>query len=145
MRKLFNYVVLMAIAVMTSMSLVSCDGEKPEFKYDVKIAGEADGQVDITFPGGTFATDGATNLIFTYGNAAVDTAKVFTENQLCDTNDTKSLKALSSTNDWLANSFTVSTTSATGTYDVRLTGFVTEPLTGITVKIDKRFTNKPQE
>lgn len=134
-------IIIALIMGLSLLSFQSCKDTKIAFNYEVKINGDADGVVDIKFPGGTFGVDGKTGLRFAYSNVPVDTTvRVYNLEKALVSNDVKVAEAAARVSESL-----VSVTAASGTYYVHVKGFVKETLTGLTFEVDREFTNRPQE
>lgn len=135
MKKFFA--ILMAI-FLAAMVFTSCKDYDPKIDYDVSMAGDADGDVNVKFPGGTFDLRGTAGLDFHYGK--VDTLllgmPVYT---FADTeNDPQVLKAYKAVKEDYEKQFGV--TAATGTYYFHIFGYATAY--GLKIQIDETFTNR---
>ena len=140
MRKLF--IVLSVVA----MTVASCTGDKTfGFEYALNSDGTTDGSVALVFPNGEFSIKGDAGYDFAWTN--VDKELLFGEalslEEAVEANDEKVAKAANEVNNWLESAIHV--TDAQGNYDVYVTGFVRETLTGLTFSVDKHFTNKQEE
>lgn len=139
----------MIMVIAMSACFVSCsnsdstDNKADIFTYNVNIDGDASGDVIVTFPNGSLSLDGDAGILFTYSN---DTTAVFTnvlsESEIAASNDDVKMTAWSNVNDYMNNNFKVSAVDAGGVYDIKITGYVKEPITGLIIAIDRRFTNK---
>lgn len=126
------------------MLLAACDEYKP--LYDISITGDADGMVDVSFPDGYFAVDGATNLAFSYGNA--DSTVTFSNQpdfsveqgiRSADKNVYRfsySVKELDSA---------ISVTSAGGTYRLVVDARFYDPITETEIHTHKVLSNRENE
>jgi len=118
---------------------VSCKSQM-EFVYSADVVGDADGQVLVTFPDGRFALNGNANLSFHYSNDSTKVEScIYTPEQVRLMGIKKAEPVLLGAEPYM-DAFNV--TSAGGTYDIVIKGYVKESLTGITFQIDKRFTNR---
>lgn len=121
------------------LAATSCKGQL-EFVYRADICGDADGHVLVTFPDGKLNLNGDANLAFTYANDSLEVEQFFrTPEQVELQGDWRSENVMRQAMPYV-DAFNV--TSAGGTYDVLIKGYVTEKKTGISFKIDKRFTNR---
>jgi len=137
------------LCVVMSLVLTSCDTESENAQfgivYNVTVDGDADGNVNVTFPNGKFEMNGDADLAFVYSNDTIQALQglnVLTAEEIIAFNDANQLAALNAVNSWVDETFTVSATQAGGTYDVVIKGYVKETLTGLVIAIDKRLTNR---
>lgn len=128
------------------MLLAACN--KTDYKplYNISITGDADGQVDVSFPDGKFAIDGATNLAFSYGNA--DSTVTFSNQP--DLTVEQGIKSADKNvcrfaNDVKAIDDSISATSAGGTYRLVIDARFYDPVTGTEVHTHKVLSNRENE
>lgn len=124
------------------MLLAACDPKEYKPLYNINVVGEADGQVDVVFPDGKFAVDGATNLSFTYGN---DTTVVFSK--VGDFSVEQGIKSADKEVQRFANDVqgldeSISATSAGGTYYLVVDARYYDPITGTEIHTRKVLTNR---
>ncbi len=144
MKKLF---ILFAIIAL-SFSTVGCTNTGPlAFDYHFTVAGDAEGTVDVTMPGGSLSLSGEANLLFDYGSAPVLVLrdKNYTPYTI-DELRISHTKLLNEVGNTIENDYekAFSATATTGTYYLHITGVVREKVTGVEVKIDKVLTNKEE-
>lgn len=124
------------------LALATSCKEKAGIIYSVSANGDCKGQFELTFPDGNFKSDGTAALAFDWSN---DTTKVLAApgllslDEALKSNNAKTLEAAQSIDSWLDN---FSATTADGDYYVHLVGYVKETLTGITLSVDRTFTNR---
>lgn len=138
MKKLFYLALFLPL-----MLFASCKPDHSpltKFTYDLTITGDADGIVTVNFPDGSFELNGKAGLYFTYANDTLVVNRFYTMNELFDSSSPTHSLAFSNVNNYLNSHFSVS--SAGGTYDIVIRGYIKEPITGIVVAIDRRFTNR---
>lgn len=127
------------ISLLSIFILASCGTYKP--LYHVVINGNADGKVDVTFPDGKFAVDGATNLDFGYGNDSsfVKSANIIpmTLGQAKMSAD-KNIRKVAD----FAESYEVSATSTEGHYYLEVDALFREPISGTDIHMHKVLTNR---
>jgi len=129
------------IALGMLVAFQGCKDAQMGIVYSVTAVGDANGDVDITFPNGEFRSSGKAAIDFKWSN---DTTTAFRANYLTleqayATND-KEIVAAASEIDAFLQSFDA--TAAKGDYYVHLKGYVKETLTGVTISVDKEFTNR---
>jgi len=127
---------------MCAVVLLSSCKEKMGISYSVSANGNADGVVDVTFPDGSFQSNGNAAISFKWDNDTtnvVSNANVMTLEQAYASKDKEIVKAAGEIESFV-NEFNA--TSATGNYYIHLQGYVMETLTGLKVSIDKEFSNK---
>jgi len=143
MKKIF-FTLLLAVAM--AFSFTSCKTqENVSFGvvYNVQLTGDGDGQVAVTFPNGSFDMNGDADLAFKYSNdttSLLKASKALTAEQIEEDGTKDEKQALTNVNGWLDQNF--GATAASGTYDVRVQGYVKETLTGVIIAVDRRFTNR---
>lgn len=132
------------LLLVTASSLTSCTTTQNfGVVYELNVTGDGDGQFDVTFPNGKFGMDGKANLGFILTNDSsklLMANKALTTEQIIKSNDPKQLTALANVNAWTEANFKA--TSASGSYAIRICGYVKETLTGFIIAIDKILTNR---
>ncbi len=128
------------------MLLAACNNNDYKPLYNISITGDADGQVDVSFPDGKFAIDGATNLVFSYGNA--DSTVIFS-NQ-ADFSVEQGIRSANKdvcrfANDVKALDDSISATSAGGTYELVIDARFYDPVTGTEIHTHKVLSNRENE
>jgi len=143
--------IISVITLLSAMSLTSCkEGVKPEVVYNMNITGDTDGAVDVVFPNGSLALDGAAKVAFVFSNDTTQTIysylndgnKLYTEKDIINSNNPEQIQALLRVNEYVDNNFGVTATEAVGHYDVYVKGYVKETLTGFVIAVNRRWTNK---
>ena len=132
MKKFFA--MLMAIS-LAAMVFTSCKDYDPKIDYDVSIVGDADGDVNVTFPGGAFDLRGTAALDFAYGKPVATDVDVYT---IADVDNIDVLDAYNAVIDDFNRKFSV--TAASGTYYFHVFGYATAY--GLKIQIDETFTNR---
>lgn len=135
--------VLTAILMGAALCLFaqSCDKQE-KVLYNVRITGDADGDVALTFPDGSLNLDGTAGIDFHYGNTS-DSLSVANadipviEDALCAKKASTRKAAKAIWNDF-GKAFGIK--AAKGTYWVHLYG--TADIFGIEVKIDHTYSNR---
>lgn len=146
-----KFIAFMFVAIATLMSISSCKEDKVGFTYNLTTTANTDGNVGVTFPVGSFTLDGTAdlNLLVANDSTYVPTNEMaYSLSQCCDSTYTcervqmpsEVVASAARVNSWLDSTFNV--TSAEGHYDVKVTGYVKENLTGFTFSIDKEWSNK---
>lgn len=154
-----KFIAFMFVAIATLMSISSCKEDKVGFTYNLTTTANTDGNVGVTFPVGSFTLDGTAdlNLLVANDSTYVPTNEVvYSLSQCCADCTTECsdstytcervqipsevVASAARVNSWLDGAFDV--TSAEGHYDVKVTGYVKENLTGFTFSIDKEWSNK---
>ena len=107
--------------------------------YGVKLHGDGDGQVQVTFPEGSYAMDGKAAIALQIGDS-LPLGKVTTKAYVLQHGSARELAALQAVSDSVTYQFDA--TAADGTYDLYLYGFVKETLTGLIFEIDRHWTNR---
>ena len=130
--------------MFVTASCSSCSGGDVGWgiEYSLQSDGQANGNVALTFDGGSFTLNGEADYAFTWSNTILlrDVGGIPLETALAS-KDVRTVDAATKVNDWLDNSITF--TSAGGTYDIYVKGYVRETATGLTFAIDRHFTNIP--
>lgn len=121
MKKIFLF---FAAAMVAALCLTSCNDKNLNIIYDVTISGDADGEVEVSFPNGQLNLDGKTDLAFHYGNAVTY----------------KPLLGAEAIVNKAADDFSAAATS--GSYYLHVKGYVTEPVSSLKIEIDKVLTNR---
>lgn len=143
-----KFIALIAMVIMVFVSAVGCSSCTPNnanfgIEYSLQSDGTADGNVDVIFDGGSFAIDGSASYVFAWHNTILFTKgshdAINLDTALC-AKDEKVASAAAKVSDWIDSSIQVS--SASGTYDIYIKGYVKETATQITFTIDRHFTNK---
>ena len=113
-------------------------------EYSLQSNGTANGDVAVTFEGGSFSIYGEANYAFSWQNTILLTKanNVISLEQALVAKDSRTADAAKKVDDWLNSSIQV--VSAGGTYDIYIKGYVKETATGITFDIDRHFTNKEE-
>lgn len=128
-------------AIIACLALCSCNTQFG-LAYGVKVTGDGDGQVEVTFPQGQYAMDGTATIYLNVGDTMPFFGKkVTTKAEVIEHGSAKQLAALKAANDSIAEQFKA--TSGSGTYDLWLNGFVKEIGTGLIFEVDRHFTNRP--
>lgn len=142
MKKLLFFFMLMLSMVMVT----SCAGAKFGVQYAVVVAGDGDGNVDVTFPQGRFAMDGDAAVDLRVSNdSTVINQPVLTKEYVLTKGTAKEKKALELCNEFMSDNFNTAETEAGGTYDLLIKGYVRETLTGVGFEVEKHLTNREQK
>lgn len=133
----------MAAAFLIGVS--ACTANPFEFEYEFNIDGHANGDVNVTFPGGDLTLKGDAELGFDYSSAPElrESTRAFKPVTVEDLQSSKRVNYKHVADVYLSDydaAFTAS--AAEGTYYLHITGAVKEKLTGVEVKIDKVLTNE---
>lgn len=139
MKRLLSIFAIAITLVLSSLAISSCKSTNYEPLYAVEVVGDADGNVNVTFPQGILNVDGTAGLNFNMANdtTVVNKAKkVVSLEEALTMNDAEVVEAAEKVDEM----FTA--TAASGTYAVTIKGYVKEPVTGITFSIDRTFTNR---
>lgn len=131
---------------MCAASCTSCsNGVQFGIEYSLQSDGMANGNVALTFDGGSFDLNGDASYALNWQNTIklsdvmnapnLDTAKA--------AKDPTTAATAEKVDSWLEDNFRVS--SAGGTYDIYIKGYIKETATGLTFQVDKHFTNIPQK
>lgn len=107
--------------------------------YGVKLQGDDDDQVQVTFPEGSYAMDGNATIALHVGDS-IPFGKVTTKAYVLEHGSARDLAALQAVSDSVTYQFDA--TAASGTYDLYLYGYVKETLTGLIFEIDRHWTNR---
>lgn len=127
-------------AIIACLALCSCNTQFG-IAYGVKLTGDGDGQVEVTFPQGQYAMDGTATIYLNVGDTMPFFGKkVTTKAEVIKHGSAKQIAALKAANDSVATQFNA--TAGTGTYDLWVKGFVKETGTGLIFEIDRHFTNR---
>ena len=107
--------------------------------YGVKLQGDSNGQVQVTFPEGTFAMDGNATIALQVGDS-LPLGNVTTKAYILEHGTAKEIAALQAVSDSVTYQFNAN--AASGTYNLWLYGYVKETLTGLIFEIDRHWTNR---
>ena len=130
------------------MLATSCTSCNPSVQFGIEYSlvssGETTGDVSVSFEGGHFNVDGDAKYSFSWANSfpLLKAGNMVSLSEALESNDAKTATAAKYVNDWLDRSLKVS--SASGTYDIYIKGYVKETATQITFSIDRHFTNLPE-
>ena len=142
-----KFICLLAVALLMvglTAGCTSCSNDVHfGIEYSLQSDGQANGNVALTFDGGSFDLNGEADYALNWSNTIllanqVDGIPLATA---LESKDMHTLEAATKVNEWLDNSIKV--TSAGGTYDIYVKGYVKETATGLTFAIDRHFTNIP--
>lgn len=142
MKKIYCFISVALLVFGLTFGCVSCNQDVNfGIEYSLQSNGTANGDLAVTFDGGSFTLDGKADYTFSWQNTillmkSVDAISL--EQALC-AKDARTVEAAKKVNDWLVNSIQV--TSLGGTYDIYIKGYVRETATGLTFAIDRHFTN----
>lgn len=142
-----KFICLLAVALLMvglTAGCTSCSGDAHfGIEYSLQSDGQANGNVAVTFDGGSFNIDGQANYGFAWQNTILlnEVNSFIPLSSALNSKDVQTLEAAKKVDEWLNNSITV--TSAGGTYDIYVKGYVKETMTGLTFAIDRHFTNIP--
>ena len=123
------FAVVMLTACNTEFGLV----------YDVSITGDGDGNVEVTFPQGSFAMNGKADINLALGDS-IPFNKVTTKAEVIQKKNKKEIAVLEAVNNAMCENFDAH--SEDGTYDILIEGIVTETGTGLSFSVNKRLTNR---
>lgn len=141
MKKFISITLAVLLSALLFSTCCSCSdkNESIKFTYDFAITGDADGAVDVTFPGGDLKLDGKTDLDFSWGNVTRNTRFIEVSDLLAS--DNKETVAIG--NAMLASiEENFKAVSGGGTYYLHILITVREELTGLEAKMDKVLTNR---
>lgn len=140
-----KFICLLAATILMIGATASCTSCNKDvnwgIEYSLQSDGMANGNVVLTFDGGSFTLDGQANYIFEWHNTVflnATKASLPLDTGL-ESEDANTVTAAQKVESWLNDSITVM--SAGGTYDIYVKGYVKETATGITFAIDRHFTN----
>lgn len=113
-------------------------------EYSLQSNGTANGDVAVTFEGGSFSINGDAKYTFSWENTILLTKanNVVSLEQALVSKYARIADTAKKVDDWLNSSINV--TAAGGTYDLYVKGYVKETATGLTFEIDRHFTNIPE-
>lgn len=153
MHNIFNFinmkkflVLLVAVVMMAfATACTSCsDNVKFGIEYSLTSDGVANGNVALNFDGGHFNLNGKadyqlewSNQLFTFNAEPVELSKALLAK------DAKVAETAQKVDTWVNDNIYIS--SASGTYDIYVKGYIKETATQLTFEIDKHFTNKQEE
>ena len=146
MKKFLCLIVAALLVVGLTSGCNSCSSDVHfGIEYSLQSNGTANGDVAVTFEGGSFTIDGEANYAFSWQNTILLTKanNAISLEQALGAKDARTADAAKKVDDWLNNSINV--TAAGGTYDLYIKGYVKETATGLTFEIDRHFTNIPEE
>lgn len=141
MKKFISITLAVLLSALLFSTCCSCSDKSDsiKFTYDFAITGDADGAVDVTFPGGDLKLDGKTGLDFSWGNVSRNARAADVVDLLAS--DNKETVAIGSAMlSSIENSFKA--VSGGGTYYLHILITVREELTGLEGKMDKVLTNR---
>lgn len=142
--KKFFAIMMIAFTMMVGFS--SCDKKTDNVNfgvdYTLTVAGDGDGQVEVTFPQGRLGMNGDADVDFCLSNDTVsmDTLMMVSKANILSEGDSVKVDAMRKVNDYLASQFNA--TAASGTYDLSVRGYARERVTGLCFEIDRHFTNR---
>ena len=139
--KKFLYLLAVVLIVGMTAGCTSCNGDVQfGIEYSLQSDGQVNGDVCLTFDGGSFNINGESNYALHWSNTVLlnDSEGIPLETALGAKNS-EMVVAANRVNEWLDNSIKV--TSAGGTYDIYVKGYVKEIATGLTFAIDRHFSN----
>ena len=140
-----KFICMLAVAILMIGATASCTSCNKDvnwgIEYSLQSDGMANGNVVLTFDGGSFTLDGQANYIFEWHNTVFlnATRASLPLDEGLEAEDADTVAAAQKVESWLNDFITV--TSAGGTYDIYVKGYVKETATGITFAIDRHFTN----
>ena len=138
MKKLIIAIAAMLIGLTT---MTSCKDTVGGILYNVKVDGNASGDVVVTFPNGSLELDGKAGLVFAYSNDTTLVTRRAEDDLLLgdaiESQDKDIRTFATSVNEGF--SVALKDTKAGGEYHVHITGYAKEPNTGIVIAIDKSF------
>lgn len=107
--------------------------------YGVKLQGDGDGQVHVTFPEGSYEMDGNATIALQVGDS-LPLGKVTSKAYVLEHGSARELAALQAVSNSVTNQFDA--TAVSGIYDIYLYGYIKETLTGLVFEINRHWTNK---
>lgn len=128
-----------ALAVLAT----SCKDKEFGIEYALNTHGDSDGVVDVTFAGGSFDINGAAAFKLNWSNVQekmFQSKDVVLLDQALSSQDVKVLETAKKVDAWLDDNVSVS--SASGTYDLYLQGYIKETFTGLKFEVNRHFTNR---
>ena len=146
-----KFLCLLAVSLLMVGFTAGCTSCNTDVHWGIEYAlqsdGVANGNVMLTFDGGSFTLNGESNYALEWHNSfeladGANPNAISLEQALCS-KDANNLTGAQRVEEWLNNS--ISVTSAGGTYDIYVKGYVKETATGLTFAIDRHFTNIPDE
>ena len=144
-----KFICLLAVALLMlglTAGCTSCSNDVQfGIEYSLQSDGQANGNVSLTFDGGSFDLNGEADYALNWSNTILlaNQADGIPLAVALESKDMQTFEAATKVNEWLDNSIKV--TSAGGTYDIYVKGYVKETATGLTFAIDRHFTNIPDE
>lgn len=135
-------ILIFAFVLMSAFIFTACNTQFGVV-YGVQLAGDGDGQFEVTFPQGSYAMDGKATLVLNVGDSVLfndTTVKVTYKNDVLKRGNKKELAAMKRVNDSIATNFEAF--AGEGTYDLHVKGYVKELGTGLIFEIDRHFTNR---
>ena len=150
MRKFITFV-LATLTVLFVASCTSCKNEDGSSKfgieYSLSVDGNTDGAVDVTFAGGYFNIDGASNFDFAWTNAEkatkLEAGKAYGLDSALAMKDATVSEAATRANDWLEENVGVKDFS--GHYKIHIKGYIKETLTGLMFEVDRELSNQEEK
>lgn len=122
------------LAVMMIGIFTACKETKPEFKFNLNLTGDV--------------SDSATDIQGDFNvkvlNFTPNSEQVLAASAPIDSTSEEAVNAY----DWLDNYIQANVISEMGpstTYEIKVTGLINEVNSGITLTVDKVFTNKPKD
>lgn len=129
--------------LIATIGMTSCKSVQFGLAYSVDISGDGDGELEVTFPQGSYAMDGTAKLHLNLGDTLkFNSVEPVTKADVLESGNTKKLAAMKAVNDSIANQFNAC--AGSGTYDITIQGKVTEIGTGLTFEVNRRLTNREQ-
>ena len=144
-----KFLCLMVAVLLVAGLTTGCTGCSSDvhfgIEYSLQSNGTANGDVAVTFDGGSFSIDGKADYNFAWQNTILLTKGngALMLDQALASKDLSTAETAKKVDDWLNKSIEV--TSAGGTYDLYIKGYVKETATGLIFEIDRHFTNIPEE
>lgn len=131
MKKFF---IMCFVALLATLALLSCDGTKPEFKFDLEVAGDV--------------SDTPTQINADFHASVTNVPVVETQTMLFSAAPTKDITSPEGADalQWLDEYIKTNVIDEMGpetVYEIKVKGYVHEKVTGLTFSVDKKFSNKP--
>ena len=129
MKKFF---VVFIVAFLATFALSSCDGTKPEFKFDLEVSGDV--------------SDTPTSIVADFNASVTNVPVVETQTMLFSAAPTKDITSPEGADalQWLDEYIQSNVIAEMGpqtSYNITVKGYVHEKVTGLTFAVDKQFTN----
>lgn len=131
MKKFFA---MFIVAFLATFALSSCDGTKPEFKFDLEVSGDV--------------SDTPTSIVADFNASVTNVPVVETQTMLFSAAPTKDITSPEGVDalQWLDDYIKTNVLDEMGpetVYEIKVKGYVHEKVTGLTFSVDKKFSNKP--